>query len=323
MNTLARWTLTGLCALLPLSSVQAENWPVRPVKLIVPFPVGGSTDVVGRVIAKELSDRLGQPVVVDNRGGASGTIGSEMLARMAPDGYSILLSNVGSQGVGPSLFSTVKYDVMKDFTHIAMIGTFPNVLIAHPAASARNVDDLVKAARAEPGKISYATSGNGSTNHFMGELLKFHAGVQIVHVAYRGSGPALTDLIGRQIDYMFDSMPSAAQHIASGKVRAIAVSGIERSPSHPDVPTFAQSGYPSIQISNWFGLSAPAGVPAAMVARLNAETAAVLAREDVARKLRELGLEPMTLSAADFGRYVAEDVARWRAAVRDTGIRAE
>jgi tripartite-type tricarboxylate transporter receptor subunit TctC len=212
---------------------------------------------------------------------------------------------------------------MKDFTHIAMIGTFPNVLIAHPAAPARSVDDLVKAARAEPGKISYATSGNGSTNHFMGELLKFHAGVQIVHVAYRGSGPALTDLIGRQIDYMFDSMPSAAQHIAAGKVRAIAVSSRERSPSHPGVPTFAESGYPAIEISNWFGLSAPVGVPAAMVSKLNAELAAVLVRDEVARKLRELGLEPMILPAAEFSRYVGADVARWRAAVRDTGIKAE
>jgi tripartite-type tricarboxylate transporter receptor subunit TctC len=323
MAKFKRSILTGAIALLTVGTALAEQWPARPVKLIVPFPVGGSTDVVGRVIAKELSDRLGQPVVVDNRGGASGTIGSELLARMTADGYSILLSNVGSQGVGPSLFSTVKYDVMKDFTHIAMIGTFPNVLIAHPSAAARTVDDLVKAARAAPGKISYATSGNGSTNHFMGELLKFHAGVQIVHVPYRGAGPALTDLIGRQIEYMFDSMPSAAQHIASGRVVAIAVSGSERSPAQPGVPTFRESGFPAIEISNWFGLSSPTGVPAAVVARLNAETATVLARDDVARKLRELGLEPKAMSAADFSRYVGEDVARWRAAVRDTGIRAE
>jgi tripartite-type tricarboxylate transporter receptor subunit TctC len=323
MMNLRRSILTGAIALLALGSASADTWPSRPVRLIIPFPVGGSTDVVGRVIARELSDRLGQPVVVDNRGGASGTIGSELLARMTPDGYSILLSNVGSQGVGPSLFASVKYDVMKDFTHIAMIGTFPNVLIAHPSAAARTVDDLVKTARAAPGKISYATSGNGSTNHFMGELLKFHAGVQIVHVPYRGAGPALTDLIGRQIEYMFDSMPSASQHIASGRVVAIAVSSAERSPSHPGVPTFRESGFPAVEISNWFGLSAPAAVPAPMVARLNAEVAAVLARDEVARKLRELGLEPRAMSAAEFSRYVGEDVARWRAAVRDTGIRAE
>jgi tripartite-type tricarboxylate transporter receptor subunit TctC len=309
-------------ALSASASLHAETWPARPIKLVVPFPVGGSTDVVGRVIAKELADRVGQPVVVDNRGGASGTIGSELLARMAPDGYSLLLSNVGSQGVGPSLFANVKYDVMKDFSHIAMIGTFPNVLIAHPDVATKTLASFVEAARAAPGKISYATSGNGSTNHFMGELLKFHSGAQIVHVAYRGAGPALTDLMGRQIEYMFDSMPSAAQYINSGRVIPIAVSGAERSPAYPNVPTFKESGYPQVQISNWFGLSAPAGTPGEVIVKVNNEMKVILAKPDVADKLRSLGLEPTAMPADAFRRFVAEDVSRWSEAVKNTGIKA-
>ena len=315
------WLGGAVLASLLSASVMAQTWPTRPVKLVIPFPVGGSTDVVGRVIAKELSDGLGQPVVVDNRGGASGTIGSELLARMAPDGYSLLLSNVGSQGVGPSLFSTVKYDVVKDFTHIAMIGTFPNVLIAHPSVSTKTVASFVETARRAPVKISYATSGNGSTNHFIGELLKFHSGAQIVHVAYRGSGPALTDLMGRQVEYMFDSMPSAAQYIKSGRVIAIAVSSAERSPAYPQIPTFKESGLPQIQISNWFGISSPAGSARDIVVKINDAMRMILAKTEVAEKLRSLGLEPTAMSPDAFSRFVAEDVARWKEAVRNTGIK--
>jgi tripartite-type tricarboxylate transporter receptor subunit TctC len=229
---------------------------------------------------------------------------------------------VGSQGVGPSLFANVKYDVMKDFTHIAMIGTFPNVLIAHPDAAAKTLASFVQAARATPDKISYATSGNGSTNHFMGELLKFHSGAQILHVAYRGAGPALTDLMGRQVEYMFDSMPSAAQYINSGRVIPIAVSGAERSPAYPNVPTFKESGYPQVQIANWFGLSAPAGTPGQVVVKVNNEMRIILAKPDVTDKLRSLGLEPAAMSAEAFSRFVAEDVARWSEAVKNTGIKA-
>lgn len=313
----------GLVALGLAAQAQAQGWPNKPVRLVVPFPAGGSTDVVGRVIAQELSMRLGQNVVVDNRGGASGTIGSEAVARMAPDGYTLLLSNVGSQGVGPSLFATVKYDAVKDFTHIAMIGTFPNVMIAHPSVPVKNVAEFVAMAKRSPGKLNYATSGNGSTNHFMGELLKYYAGIEMVHVPYKGSGPALTDLVGKQMEYMFDSMPSAAQHIKSGTVIALAVSGAERSAAYPQVPTFKESGFGNIVISNWFGVSAPANTPTEVVQRVNAEMKVILAKPDIVARLEGLGLSAQVMTPDQFTRFVAADVEGWRNAVRNTGVKAD
>jgi tripartite-type tricarboxylate transporter receptor subunit TctC len=313
----------GAAALALATQALAQAWPAKPIRLVVPFPAGGSTDVVGRVIAQELSMRLGQNVVVDNRGGASGTIGSEAVARMVPDGYTLLLSNVGSQGVGPSLFATVKYDAVKDFTHIAMIGTFPNVMIAHPSVPAKSVAEFVALAKRSPGKLNYATSGNGSTNHFMGELLKYYAGIEMVHVPYKGSGPALTDVVGKQMEFMFDSMPSAAQHIKSGSVIALAVSGAERSQAYPQVPTFKESGFGNIVISNWFGLSAPANTPQEVVQRVNAEMKVILAKPDIVTRLEGLGLTAQVMTPEQFTRFVATDVESWRSAVKNTGIKAD
>lgn len=321
--TLKHLALVGAIAMGLATQVLAQAWPAKPVRLVVPFPAGGSTDVVGRVIAQELSLRLGQNVVVDNRGGASGTIGSEAVARMAPDGYTLLLSNVGSQGVGPSLFSTVKYDAVKDFTHIAMIGTFPNVMIAHPSVPVRTIAEFVTLAKRTSGKLNYATSGNGSTNHFMGELLKYYAGIDILHVPYKGSGPALTDVVGKQVEYMFDSMPSAAQHIKSGSVIALAVSGADRSPAYPNVPTFKESGFGNIVISNWFGLSAPANTSQEVVQRLNAEMKLILAKPDIVTRLEGLGLTAQAMTPDQFTRFVANDVESWRNAVKNTGIKVD
>ena len=321
--TFKRVALIGTMTLGLATQVFAQAWPTKPIRLVVPFPAGGSTDVVGRVIAQELSLRLGQSVVVDNRGGASGTIGSEAVARLPPDGYTLLLSNVGSQGVGPSLFATVKYDAVKDFTHMAMIGTFPNVMIAHPSVPAKNVPEFVALAKKSPGKLNYATSGNGSTNHFMGELLKFYGGIDMVHVPYKGSGPALTDVIGKQMEYMFDSMPSAAQHIKSGAVMALAVSGAERVSAFPNVPTFKESGFGNIVISNWFGISAPANTPQDVVQRVNAEMKVILAKPDIIARLEVLGLTAQAQTPEQFARFVAADVEGWRSAVKNTGIKAD
>ncbi len=314
---------TLFAGLLLAGAAQAQSWPAKPVRLIVPFPPGGSTDVVGRVIAQELSVRLDQQVIVDNRPGASGTIGSEAVARLPADGYTLLLSNVGSQGVGPSIFPTVKYDTVNDFTHIAMIGTFPNVLLVHPGVPAKTVGELVALARKTGSGMNYATSGNGSTNHFNGEMLKFYAGVNMVHIPYKGSGPALTDLIGKQIDVMFDSMPSAAQHIKAGTVRPLAVSSAERTAAYPQVPTFKESGFDRLVISNWFGISAPARTPPAVVERINAEMKVILAKPDVITRLEGLGLVAQHLPADQFSRFVATDVDNWRAAVKSTGIKAD
>lgn len=301
----------------------AQTWPTKPVRLVVPFPAGGSTDVVGRVVAQELSIGLGQQVVVDNRPGASGTVGSEVVARLQADGYTLLLSNVGSQGVGPAIFASVKYNTMTDFTHLGMIGTFTNVLLVNTALPVKSVADLVALARKQPGRYSYATSGNGSSNHFLGELLKHYAGVNIVHVPYKGSGPALNDLIGKQIEIMYDSLPSAASHIKAGTIRALAMASSDRVAAFPDVPTLKEAGYDKLVISNWFGLSSPAGLPAPIVERVNRELRAVLAKPAIVTRLSELGLVAQSMSPEQFGAFVAKDLAYWADAVKATGIKVE
>ena len=316
---------TVLAAGLTLAAGQAaaQAWPSKPVRLVVPFPAGGSTDVVGRVVAQELSLRLGQQVVVDNRPGASGTVGSEAAARMPADGYTLLLSNVGSQGVGPALFPSVKYNTMADFTHIGMIGTFTNVVLVNTGLPVKTVGELVALAKKSNGKLSYATSGHGSTNHFLGELFNHHAGVKIVHVPYKGSGPALNDLIGKQIDMMYDSLPSAAQHIKSGTVRAIGMASAERVAAFAEVPTLKESGLGKLVISNWFGLSAPARVPPEVVARLSTELKAVLSQPATVARLAELGLVAQSMTPEQFSSFVAADLASWVDAVRETGIKVD
>ena len=308
---------------LPAGEALAQAWPSKPVRLVIPFPAGGSTDVVGRVVAQELTTRLGQQVVVDNRPGASGTVGSEAVARMPNDGYTLLLSNVGSQGVGPALFSTVKYNTMADFTHIGMIGTFTNVVLVNTNLPVKTVGDLVALAKKSPGKLSYATSGNGSTNHFLGELFNHYAGVKIVHVPYKGSGPALNDLVGKQIDMMYDSLPSAASHIKAGTIRAIGMASAERVAAFPDVPTLKEAGLGKLVISNWFGLSAPAKIPAEVVSRTNAELKAVLAQPATVTRLGELGLVAQSMTPEQFSSFVASDLAYWADAVKETGIKVD
>jgi tripartite-type tricarboxylate transporter receptor subunit TctC len=271
-------------------------------------------------VAERLQAALGQAVVVENRGGASGGIGSQAVARMAADGYSLVLSSVGSHGIVPAVVANPGYDAMRDFTHVGTIGVFHSVLVVNAAFPARDLAAFIAEAKRRPGALNYATSGNGSSNHLMGEMIKSEAGIDIVHVPYRGAGPALQAVIGGEVPAMCDSLPSAAPHIRAGTLRAIAVSARTRLASMPDVPTFIEAGLPKVVVENWFGVSGPAGLPAPVTDRLAATLAAVLAQPELAGKLRDLGVETQVMTPAATTAFVRENLAFWADAVKRAGI---
>jgi tripartite-type tricarboxylate transporter receptor subunit TctC len=319
---IARRALLAAPLALAAPALAQPAFPNRPIRLVVPFPPGGSTDVVGRIVAERLQAELGQPVAVDNRGGASGALGSAQLARMAADGYALLVSGVGSHGIVPAVNANPGYDSMRDFTHIGMIGLFHSVLVVHPSFPARDLAGFVAEARRRPGAINYATSGNGSSNHLLGELLRLEAQAEIVHVPYRGAGPALQAVIANEVPAMFDSLPSAAPQIRGGTLRALAISARARLPALPDLPTFVEQGFPSLVVENWFGLSGPAGLPAPIAARLAAALGVVLRDPATVARLAELGLEAQPMEPAPFERFVAQNLAFWADAVTRAKVTA-
>ena len=314
-------SLAGSAAL--CGTATAQDFPIKPVKLVVPFPAGGSTDVAGRIIAAKLGERLGQQIVVENKPGASGAVGSDAVARTPADGYTLVVSNVGSQGIGPSLFQNITYDVMRDFTHVGMIGTFTNMLVVHPQFEARTLAELVALAKKSPGKVQFATSGNASSNHLLGEMLKLAAGIDLLHVPYRGSGPALNAVIANQIPTMFDAVPSAAAHVAAGSLRALAVASPERLPQFPDVPTFRELGYGDLVIRNWVGISGPAGIPAPVVARLSPALAEALSQPDTRKRLNDVGLDATVMTPEAFADFLRKDLVMWKTVVEQAKVKAE
>jgi tripartite-type tricarboxylate transporter receptor subunit TctC len=317
-----RGAVGGLAALALVRPAAGQGpgqaFPQAPIRLIVPFAPGGTTDLVARLVAQGLQERLGQPVIVENRAGAGATVGSAAVAAAAPDGYTLVLSNIASHAISPHLYRTVRYDPVEDFTHIALITTNPSVMVANPRFEARTVADYVTLARRDPGKLDFATSGAGSSNHLLGVRLALAAGIQINHVPYRGAGPAMTDVIAGVVPVMFDSLPSASAHIRAGSVRALGVSGAERNPAFPDVPTFREQGFDIVSLS-WFGLSGPRGMPPVVVERLSAEVRALLARPDVRTRFDEFGGTPGELPPAAFTAMVREEHAVWGPVVRASG----
>lgn len=299
----------------------AQDFPNRPLRLVVPYPPGGSTDVIGRIAAQRLGEVLGQSVVVDNRGGASGAVGSQAVARMPADGYALIVSGVGSHGVVPAINPAPGYDAVTDFTHVGMLGLFHSVLVVNPAFPATTLQGFLEEARRRPGAINYATSGSGSSNHLMGELIRLEAKVDIVHVPYRGAGPALQAVLANEVPAMCDSLPSAAGHIRAGTLRALAVSSRQRLPALPDVPTFTELGLPKIVVENWFGISAPAGLPAPVLARLSAALDTMLRQPDLVARFAEIGFDAQPMAPEPFAKFVAADVAFWTDAVRRSGVK--
>ena len=301
----------------------SSAWPAKPLRLVVPFPPGGAADLFARLVGTELAQALGQPVIVDNRPGAGGNIGAREVALAAPDGYTMMLGTVGTHAINPTLYGNLPYDTRKAFVPVAMVGSVPNVLVVNPALPARTVGELTALAKRTPGKLTMGSSGNGSSIHLSGELYKHLAGVSILHVPYRGGAAALTDLIGGQIDLMFDNLPTSLPHIGKGSLRALAVTGAQRSPLLPEVPTMAEAGVPGYESTAWSGLFVPAGVPAAVVARLHDEVGKALAAEKVRTRYRDLGADILPMTQPEFDRFVRKEYDKWAEIVRLSGAKAE
>ncbi|MFN3854529.1 MAG: Bug family tripartite tricarboxylate transporter substrate binding protein [Phreatobacter sp.] len=307
-------------ALVLLAAPATAGFPERAVRIIVPFPAGGSNDVIARILGQRLSEIWGQPVVVENRAGAGGNVGAEGVARAPADGYTLLLAAPGPLAINPSLFQRMNFDPLKDFAPVALAASVPIVLAVNPQVRATSVAELIALAKAEPGKLHFGSSGAGSTNHLAGELFKTLAGINIVHVPYRGAAPAMNDLVAGHIPFMFDNMPAVRPQVEGGRIRALAVAGASRSPLYPDLPTMAEAGVPGFEASAWFGLVAPAGTPAEVMKVLVDTTASVLKEPGIIARFAELGAEPGTVSGAAFGAFLKAESEKWSGIVRAAGI---
>jgi len=301
----------------------AQAYPGKPIRLIVPFPPGGSTDIVARIVALKLGDRIGQQVVVENRGGAGGTIGTEAVAKAPPDGYTLGVASTSTHAVAPSVYTKLGYDPVKDFAPISLMAVSPYLLVVHPDVPAKSLPEFVAYARTRPGKLNYASAGTGSTTHLAMEMLKSAAGLYLVHIPYNGNGPAGTAVIGGQVEALFGSLPAVLPHAKSGRVRPLAVGTPKRSPSLPDVPTVAESGFAGFDASLWLAIMAPAGTPPGVVDRLNKEIVAIIGSPDAADALSKAGAEPLTSTAAELGSLVKDGVEKYAQIVRQAGVKAE
>ena len=301
----------------------AQTYPVKPVRMIVGFAPGGGTDVVARVISQKLSEGYGQQVIVENRAGATGTIGADLVAKSAPDGYTLIMGHVNSHAIAPIMFKKLPYDAVRDFATVAYVGYVPNVLVVHPSVPARSMKELIALAKSKPGALNYASSGNGSTQHLAGEMFKQLAGVDIVHVPYKGSGQAIGDLLAGTVTMNFDTMPPVIEHIKSGRLRALAISTPRRIPQLPDVPTFTEEGMSGFDVTNWYGVMAPAGTPREIVNKLNADINKAMQVPEVRSRLEQVGTQMREGSAADFETFQKSEVAKYAKLVKDAGISPE
>ncbi len=300
----------------------ADAWPSRPIRMIVAYPPGGGTDQVGRVMAERLSERLGQNVVVDNRGGATGNIGSELAARATPDGYTLLMGNVAPNAVNVSLFKKLGFDPVRDFAPISLVAVTPNILVAHPSVPVKTVNDLVALAKAKPGALNFPSAGVGSSSHLAGEMLKSMAKIDMVHVPYKGGGPALIAMISGQVQIMFATLPAAMPHVKSGRARPVAVTTAKRSKAMPDLPTIAESGIAGYEAATWYGLLAPARTPQPVINRLHGEVVQILAGP-TRQQLETRGFEPDGGTPAAFAAYIKSEIAKWAKVIKTAGIPAE
>ena len=298
-------------------------YPDRPIKLVVPFAPGGSADLVGRLLAQQMSESLGQPVVVENKGGASGMLGNEYVAKSAPDGYTLTVGTLGPFAVNQTLYEHVPYDNIRDFAPITLTGLSSHILVANPAVPVTNVNELIALAKQKPGQLTFASSGTGNATHLTFELFKARAGIDIVHVPYKGGGPAMADLVGGQVQFSFASMASAVPFVRSGRLRAIAVSGGERSALFPDVPTVAEAGLPGFASEDWQGILAPAKTPPDIVQKLNGEIGRILVRPEVKTKLQAAGFEPKPSTPEWFAQFIQAETVKWAKLLKGIGIKAQ
>jgi tripartite-type tricarboxylate transporter receptor subunit TctC len=311
-----------LCAQATSVAQTASAFPNQPIRMVVPYPPGGPTDITARVVAAEMSKTIGQNIVIDNRPGASGMIGSEMVTKSTPDGYT-LLANASIHVINPSVYPDMRFDAIKDFVPITQLAQVPLVLVVPANSPIKSVKDLVEYAKANPGKVNFGSAGSASAQHLAGESFKIAAGIQMQHIPYKGSAPALTDLAGGQLQLMFDSMPSATPMINSGKLRAIAVTTTTRAKARPDLPTIAESGFPGFDISTWYAYWAPKGTPADVVEKLAASAAQALKNPEVIAKYEAMGAEPVGSTPAQFAAYVESEAKKWSDIVKKSGAKLD
>lgn len=312
----------ALIAASPAAHAQAE-YPSKPIRLIVPFPPGGTTDLLARIVAEKLGAEIGRPVVVDNKGGAGGAIGATEIARAAPDGYTIGMATASTHAINPVVQPKLPYDALKDFSAIGIIASVPNIMVVNSTVKAQDAKSLLALLRAQPGKMSYASPGNGSVGHFMGEAFKSASKTHIVHIPYRGAGPALNDVLAGSVEIMFDNLPTSLPHVQSGKLRAIAVASNRRSPTLPDVPTFAELGLNSANTAAWFGVVGPAKLPEPVLRKLSDAMNKVLASADVRARFEKLGADPLTMTPAQFSEYIRNAIEAKRQVAAAANIKAD
>lgn len=315
--------LVALGCGLAVSLGHAQSYPTKPIRLIVPFPPGGGNDVIARVIAQKLSERLGQQVIVDNRAGANGIVGLQALMQSPPDGYTLAVGAAGPLAVNPSLYDKLPYDPLKDFSPITNMVNYPLLLVVHPSVPVKTTQDLVNLAKAKPKQLYFASPGSGNSGHLAGELLNSMANVQTVHVPYKGQGPALSDLISGQVQMLYSSIPSVLPQVKSGQLNALAVGSAKRVPSLPDIPTISESGVPGYEAYSWVGMVAPAKTPKDIVNRLNREIVDILKQKDVSEKLNQQGALPVGDSPEQFAAYIKVEIEKWGAVVRAANIKAD
>jgi tripartite-type tricarboxylate transporter receptor subunit TctC len=314
-----------LLLLLALLAVPAfsQTYPAKAVRVIVPYPPGGGNDTLGRLFAAKLTDRLGQAFLVENRPGAGTMIGTEAAAKSPPDGYTVLLSSIATHALSPNLYSRVPYDPVKDFAPITLLGIAPTVLVIHNDLPAKSLAELIAAAKAKPGSLAYASGGNGTPPHINAEVFKSVAGVDLLHVAYKGGGPALTDLIAGRVHVMLDTAASAMSHVRAGKLRALALSAPRRSAEYPELPTFAEAGLPQYDTNAWYSMHAPAGTPAEIVRRLNGELVAILRDGDILARFKQLSTEPVGNSPEEFAAFVKAELDKYARIIKAAGIKLD
>jgi tripartite-type tricarboxylate transporter receptor subunit TctC len=314
--------LLGVLGGLGGESAFAQTYPVRPIRMIVAYPPGGGTDIVGRMMGQRLGENLGQTVVVDNRGGATGNIGTEIAAHATADGYTLLMGNVAPNAINVSLFKKLPFDPVKDFAPVSLVAVTPNILVVQPSSPVKTVKDLIALAKSKPGTLNFPSAGVGSSSHLAGEMLKSMAGIDMVHVPYKGGGPALVALLSGQVQLMFATLPAAMPHVKSGKLRPVAVTTSHRSQALPELPTIAESGVAGYEAATWYGLLAPAGTPKAIVDRLHAEIVKILAT-DTRQRLAAQGFEPAGTTPAEFAGYIKSEIVKWGKVIKAAGIRPE
>jgi tripartite-type tricarboxylate transporter receptor subunit TctC len=309
---------------LACAGASAQSYPSRPIRLVVPYPPGGPLDIMARAIGQKLTEAWNQPVVVDNRAGAGGNIGAELVAKSPADGYTLLMGAVATHAINPTLYGKLPYDPVRDFAPVALVAQVPNILVVNPSVPARSVKELIELARAKPGYLNFGSGSTGSTGHLAGELFKTMAGVQMVHIPYKGGAPAMADLLAGQVQLMFDNLANALPNVRAGRLRALAVTTLARSPAMPDLPTIAESGLPGFDLTTWFGVMVPAGTPPEIVAKLNAGIVRALNAKDMRERLEKMGAEPPANNTPEhFTAFIRTEAAKYARVVKDSGAKVE